>query len=275
MWLTSSATPPAPSASSAISSDATPIPTSSSLPARAPEADSAIRRSRPHRGTAQTEPLRLRDQRDPQRSGPTPQPYRRPRGTQGGGFAPLPRRLDEERPTSLGRPSSRSPTSPTSPWNPAQFTTTCGGLFLFLPDLLRLGWTTRPSGSSPRLEDDSCRPTPCALAWRSSSGPWNAKVTSWLSSPTTAWRSSAASTSFPRKATSPNTPTASTALKPLNCWRLGTPRSLAKSLFEGSSFNLDFHSVPYYGEDPVVERHYVSASEPPPTQHPCLLGPRR
>jgi hypothetical protein len=29
-------------------------------------------------------------------------------------------------------------------------------------------------------------------------------------------------------------------------------------LFDGESFNLDFHSVPYYGEHPVVERHYVS-----------------
>lgn len=29
-------------------------------------------------------------------------------------------------------------------------------------------------------------------------------------------------------------------------------------LFEASSFNLDFHSVPYFGEHPLVERHYVS-----------------
>jgi hypothetical protein len=29
-------------------------------------------------------------------------------------------------------------------------------------------------------------------------------------------------------------------------------------LFAGASFNLDFHSVPYYGEDSQVERHYVS-----------------
>jgi hypothetical protein len=33
----------------------------------------------------------------------------------------------------------------------------------------------------------------------------------------------------------------------------------AQQLFSGQSFNLDFHSVPYYGDDPVVERHYVSA----------------
>lgn len=30
-------------------------------------------------------------------------------------------------------------------------------------------------------------------------------------------------------------------------------------LLDGLSFNLDFHSVPYYGEDPIVEKHYVSA----------------
>jgi len=29
-------------------------------------------------------------------------------------------------------------------------------------------------------------------------------------------------------------------------------------LIEGSSFNLDFHSVPYYGEDEFIEKHYVS-----------------
>src|SRR3989337_2076248 len=36
-------------------------------------------------------------------------------------------------------------------------------------------------------------------------------------------------------------------------------RTAAKDqLFAGDSFNLDFHSVPYYGEEPQVERHYVS-----------------
>jgi hypothetical protein len=33
----------------------------------------------------------------------------------------------------------------------------------------------------------------------------------------------------------------------------------AEALFDASSFNLDFHSVPYYGEHPLVEKHYVSA----------------
>jgi hypothetical protein len=33
----------------------------------------------------------------------------------------------------------------------------------------------------------------------------------------------------------------------------------AEQLFDGQSFNLDFHSVPYYGAAPPLERHYVSA----------------
>jgi hypothetical protein len=32
-----------------------------------------------------------------------------------------------------------------------------------------------------------------------------------------------------------------------------------EKLFGATSFNLDFHSVPYYGDDPQVQRHYVSA----------------
>jgi hypothetical protein len=31
-----------------------------------------------------------------------------------------------------------------------------------------------------------------------------------------------------------------------------------EQLFPAQSFNLDFHSVPFYGEDPMVERHFVS-----------------
>jgi hypothetical protein len=35
-------------------------------------------------------------------------------------------------------------------------------------------------------------------------------------------------------------------------------RVTTDSLFDTTSFNLDFHSVPYYGEHPLIERHYVS-----------------
>ena len=55
------------------------------------------------------------------------------------GFAPLPRRLDEERPAGLGptvEPVADVRTFTLAPGT--QFMTSCGGLFLFVPDLVRL-----------------------------------------------------------------------------------------------------------------------------------------
>src|SRR6202142_4604646 len=31
-----------------------------------------------------------------------------------------------------------------------------------------------------------------------------------------------------------------------------------KQVLKGESFNLDFHSIPFFGEDEFVERHYLS-----------------
>src|SRR5437879_11480215 len=65
--------------------------------------------------------------------------------------------------------------------------------------------------------------------------------------------------SLPRKVTCRRIPPAFPTPRPLNCWPPGMIRLNPMGLFDGASFNLDFHSVPYYGEDPVVERHFVSA----------------
>ena len=55
------------------------------------------------------------------------------------GFAALPRRLDEERPD-LPRPTVESAADARAfNLSPRRFPTRCGGLFLFLPDLMRLG----------------------------------------------------------------------------------------------------------------------------------------
>ena len=56
------------------------------------------------------------------------------------GFVPLPRRLDEERPVQLGPTAGPVADVRTFALVPGtQFTTSCGGLFLFLTDLVRLG----------------------------------------------------------------------------------------------------------------------------------------
>jgi len=54
------------------------------------------------------------------------------------GFSALPRRLDEERPNGI-RPSVEAVADARSfDLQPCQFTTQCGGLFLFVPDLIKL-----------------------------------------------------------------------------------------------------------------------------------------
>jgi hypothetical protein len=55
------------------------------------------------------------------------------------GFAPLPRRLDEERPD-YPRPETQAVADVRAfSLTPRRFLTRCGGLFLFIPSLVRLG----------------------------------------------------------------------------------------------------------------------------------------
>ena len=55
------------------------------------------------------------------------------------GFAPLPRRLDEERPDRVGPTVEPVADVRSLSLTPRSVTTGCGGLFLFVPDLIRLG----------------------------------------------------------------------------------------------------------------------------------------
>jgi len=54
------------------------------------------------------------------------------------GFAPLPRRLDEERPVRIGPTAQAVANVGEFVLSPREFTTRTGGLFLFIPDLVRL-----------------------------------------------------------------------------------------------------------------------------------------
>src|SRR5437016_8113719 len=53
------------------------------------------------------------------------------------GFAPLPRRLDEERPVLVGPSIEAVADARSFALAPREFTTRVGGLFLFIPDLVR------------------------------------------------------------------------------------------------------------------------------------------
>jgi len=175
------------------------------------------------------------------------------------GFAPLPRRLDEERP---GRPRPTvEPVADVGAFSlePRSFPTRCGGLFLFVPDLVNLG--VDRLAQAARLPGSKMIPAACALrsslALKLYAVERKSHVMALVADeglalfaglnalPKKSYLSEYSSRIDPKK-------TASI----LAAWQgllSGT------DLFPGKSFNLDFHSVPYYGEDPILERHYLSS----------------
>ena len=175
------------------------------------------------------------------------------------GFAPLPRRLDEQRPTRLG--PTAEPVADVREFSLAtgtQFTTRCGGLFLFVPDMVRLQFDTL--AKSAHLPGSVMIPPEHALRATMALKLWSVErkshVMALVSDPGLALFCGL--NAIPKKSylceySSRLDHSRTTSL--LAAWH----RMVAQDkLFGGESFNLDFHSVPYYGEDPQVENHYVS-----------------
>jgi transposase len=175
------------------------------------------------------------------------------------GFAPLPRRLDDERPE-RPRPFIEAVADVRAfSLAPRQFTTRCGGLFLFVPDLVRL--PLEPMAKAARLPRSKMIPAAHALRASLALKLWSIErkrhVMAWVTdeglalfsglnvTPKKSYLSEYASRVDPR-----------TLTHMLGAWHAAVAKD---QLFDGDSFNLDFHSVPYYGEHPVLERHYVSA----------------
>ena len=175
------------------------------------------------------------------------------------GFAPLPRRRDEERPQ-RPRPTVEPVADVrTFSLSPRQFFTRCGGLFLFLPDLVQL----QPDSlvKAARLPGSKMIPSAHALRASLALKLWSIERKSHIM----ALVADEGLALFSGLNVSPKksylseyscriTPEQTNQL--LAGWH---DQLLGQQLLEGSSFNLDFHSVPYYGEDSVVENHYVSA----------------
>jgi hypothetical protein len=184
------------------------------------------------------------------------------------GFAPLPRRLDEERPH-YPRPTIE-PVADVREFSLAArtFTTRCGGLFLFVPDLVRL--RLGPLAAAARLPGSKMIPAEYALRACLALKLWSLERKSHVMALVAdeGLALFAGLNAIPKKSyfseySSRIDPTKTTRL--LASWHEQLEGS---RLFPGESFNLDFHSVPYYGEDPVVERHYVSARS---RRQPSLL----
>lgn len=174
------------------------------------------------------------------------------------GFAALPRRLDEER-TDLLRPTIE-PVADVRSFSlaPRTFSTRCGGLFLFLPDLVRMDLDSLAHAAA--LPGSKMIPAAHALRACLALKLWSLERKSHVmalaadeglalfsglnATPKRSYLSEYSSAARPRS---------TTAL--LASWH---EKASPHGLFPADSFNLDFHSVPFHGEDPVVERHYVS-----------------
>jgi len=174
------------------------------------------------------------------------------------GFAPLPRRRDDERPQEP-RPTVE-PVADARMFSMAKrgFTTACGGLFLFIPDLVRLG--IGELAEAARLPGSRMIPAPQALRSALALKLWSIErkshVMSLVADPGLALF--AGLNVIPKKSYlseySHRIDHVAT-LRVLAGWH---DALAGDHLFTGESFNLDFHSVPYFGEDPTVEKHYVS-----------------
>ena len=174
------------------------------------------------------------------------------------GFARLPRRRDEERPQ-RPRPEQAAVADVRQfHLAPRRFPTALGGLFLFVPWLVRL----ELEGLAAAAGLPGTRMIPAAHAVRAALA---LKLTS------TERKSHVMDLVFDEGLalwTGLNVPPKTTFLSQYSS-RLG-PRRLAallagwirtlrgQHLLPGQSCNLDFHSIPYFGADEFVEKHYVS-----------------
>ncbi len=175
------------------------------------------------------------------------------------GFAPLPRRFDEERPDAPRLEIEAVADVRAFSTAPRRFITRCGGLFLFIPYLVRLqldrvAKAAALPGSRMIPREHALRACLALKLWaveRKShvmslvTDPGLALFSGLNVTPKKSYLSEYSSRFDPRKTE-----------RLLQAWHDCVHED---GLFPGTSFDLDFHSVPYYGEDPVIERHYVSA----------------
>ena len=174
------------------------------------------------------------------------------------GFAALPRRMDDERPDQP-RPSVEPVADVRElDLSPRSFSTRCGGLFLFLGDLVRL--------SVDKIAADASLPgskmIPAAHALRSCLALklWSIEHKSHVmalaadeglalfsglnATPKRSYLSEYSGRVAPEQ-----------TRRILADWNNAVRPA---GMLAGKSFNLDFHSVPFHGEDALVERHYVA-----------------
>src|SRR5712692_10618810 len=174
------------------------------------------------------------------------------------GFAPLPRRLDEERPASVGPTTEAVADVRSFMLDPREFTTRVGGLFLFVPDLIRLD--SDALAATAKLPGSRMIPAGHALRAALALKLWSIERKSHVMALVAdeglalfCGLNAMPKKSFMAEFSSRITPRKVSHL--LAGWHT---QLVGETIHAGESFNLDFHSVPYFGEHPLVESHYLS-----------------
>ncbi len=174
------------------------------------------------------------------------------------GFAALPRRLDEERPERL-RPTVE-PVADVREFSllPRRFTTVCGGLFLFVPDLVRLNIDAVAKDTG--LPGSKMIPAGHALRALLALKLWSIERKSHVMALVAdeGLGLFAGVNVFPKKSFLSEYSCRIDHAKTMRLLASWYTHVAGEPIFRGDSFNLDFHSVPYYGEHPAVQKHYVS-----------------
>ena len=139
-----------------------------------------------------------------------------------------------------------------------QFSTQCGGLFLFVPDLVHLG--VDALARSGGLPGSTMIPAEQALLSSLALKLWsierNSHVMSLVADEGLALFSGL--NAFPKKSFLSEYSSRIEPVKTAELVGAWHNQVAGEDLFDASSFNLDFHSVPYFGDHPVVERHFVT-----------------
>jgi hypothetical protein len=174
------------------------------------------------------------------------------------GFARLPRRKDDERPNKTRPEVADRADVRRFQLQPAAFETQVGGLFVLLPLLVKLGLD--------RLSSEACLPGTkaipavhallSALALKLTSIERKSHIMDLVFDQGLALF--AGLNVIPKTtflAQYSDRLGRSTSVRLLRGWLEHLRDHLA---IEGASFNLDFHAVPFFGQDEFVERHYLS-----------------
>ncbi len=174
------------------------------------------------------------------------------------GFSALPRRMDDERPSRTGPNVEAVADAREFSLVPRHFTTTCGGLFLFIPDMVRLDIeaTARAAG----LPGSNMIPEGHALRAELALKLWSIERKSHVMAllADEGFGLFAGLNVMPKKSYLSEYSCMIDHAKTMRFLSSWHAQVANEPIFPGESFNLDFHSAPYYGEHPVIEKHYVS-----------------